>query len=89
MGRIFWRYVASVGLVMSLALPCGAAPLVLDGFTYSNNASARIAWVAQAGSSPVEMADSGEWGSELVMKLPCSATIHLHTTESARTGFAG
>ncbi|MFC2172244.1 glycoside hydrolase family 10 protein [Acidobacteriota bacterium] len=52
-----------------------AAPLIIDDFSYSDNASARAAWTAMAGSPEVEMADTGEWGDERVMRLPCNFSV--------------
>ena len=66
-----------VGLMVFLvALLCSvpslsAEPLIIDSFDYPDDSTAQAAWIERAGSPPVEMADSGDWGSERVMKLPC------------------
>jgi uncharacterized lipoprotein YddW (UPF0748 family) len=46
------------------------APLLIDGFAYTNSAAARQAWIAVS-APPVAMATSGEWGSNQVMTLTC------------------
>ncbi len=57
-----------------LSPPALSAPLVIDDFSYPDNASARAAWREMAGSAPVSMADSGEWGVLRLMLLPCDFT---------------
>lgn len=52
------------------AISSSAAPLVMDGFDYTNSTAARQAWLIGSGL-PVTMATSSEWGGDLVMKLPC------------------
>lgn len=50
------------------------AALIIDDFAYTNTAAARLAWIAGS-APPVSMAPSGEWGSELVMTLPCDFAV--------------
>ena len=54
---------------------CDAAPLVIDAFDYPDDAAARAAWTAMAGSPDVEMADTGPWGDERVMRLPLNFSV--------------
>jgi uncharacterized lipoprotein YddW (UPF0748 family) len=59
-----------------LALVLGVGPavadtLIIDDFEYGSDAEAQAAWLNRGGSPRVTMADSGEWGDEGVMKLPC------------------
>lgn len=64
-------------IINFLLLPAAAlaAPLVIDDFSYPDTPAARAAWQEMAGSLPVEMSDSGEWGDERVMKLPCDFSV--------------
>jgi len=62
------------GLFLSSQLPCIGAPLLIDGFSYSNSAAARQAWVAVSGP-PVSMATSGDWGTDQVMTLTCDFAV--------------
>ncbi len=67
MGVLAWLPIAF------LLGPCcvQAAPLVIDGFAYTNSAAARRAWFS-AGSAPaVTMEASGIWGNDSVMILTC------------------
>ena len=64
-----------LGLVL-LAFALGVQPvqadtLIIDDFEYASDAAAQAAWLNRGGSPKVTMADSGEWGTERVMKLPC------------------
>jgi uncharacterized lipoprotein YddW (UPF0748 family) len=57
-------------LVLLGQLSIQGAPLLIDGFSYTNSAVARQAWVAV--SAPVvNMATSGDWGTDQVMTLTC------------------
>jgi len=68
-----WRLTA---IILWLSSPvAGAAPLLIDDFSYPDNAAARAAWQEGGGSLPVEMAASGPWGDERVMKLPCDFSV--------------
>jgi uncharacterized lipoprotein YddW (UPF0748 family) len=60
----------SAALFLLGQVRCLCAPLVIDGFAYTNSAAARQAWVAV--SAPlVNMAASGDWGTDQVMTLTC------------------
>jgi uncharacterized lipoprotein YddW (UPF0748 family) len=50
------------------------ASLIIDDFAYTNSASARLAWVAVS-APPVDMAASGEWGTDQVMTLTCDFAV--------------
>jgi len=70
---------AQLLLVACLLLPAFADPLgaqlVMDAFDYPDDPSARAAWTPRAGSPEVETADSGPWGNERVMRLPCDFSV--------------
>lgn len=66
---------AALGAILAYGgFPARASPLIIDSFDDASSAAAQAAWLAQNGSPPVEMADSGEWGGERVMKLSCNFT---------------
>jgi uncharacterized lipoprotein YddW (UPF0748 family) len=46
------------------------APLIIDDFAYTNSAAARQAWVGVSAPA-VNMAASGDWGTDQVMTLTC------------------
>lgn len=69
MARRAFKWLA-LAVLLGACTTCTGAALVIDDFDYTNNAAARQAWVA-ASAPPVSVADSGEWGSERVMSLPC------------------
>jgi uncharacterized lipoprotein YddW (UPF0748 family) len=60
----------TVALFLLSQLHSQGSPLVIDDFAYTNTAAARQAWVV--GSAPaVNMATSGDWGTDQVMTLTC------------------
>ena len=67
---------ASLGLlvVTLFASPALADPFVLDDFDYASTVEAQAAWLNRGLSPKVAMADSGPWGTERVMTLPCDFT---------------
>ena len=75
-------------IIALLLLPATAlsAPLVIDDFSYPDTASAQAAWQAMAGSLPVEMADSGAWGDQRVMRLPCNFSVQPDRSYWDRSG---
>jgi uncharacterized lipoprotein YddW (UPF0748 family) len=62
-------------LFFFLSPPARAAARIIDDFDYIDDASARAAWTAMAGSPDVAMADAGDWGGERVMLLSCNFTV--------------
>ena len=62
------------GLFLLSQLRGLGAPLLIDGFAYTNSAAARQSWVAVS-APPVSMATSGEWGTEQVMTLTCDFAV--------------
>lgn len=54
---------------------CFSAPLIIDDFDYTDTAAAQAAWNPMSTVPEVEMADSGDWGTERVMKLPCNFSL--------------
>jgi uncharacterized lipoprotein YddW (UPF0748 family) len=72
-----WPRLAIAGLAALLLLSqlrSLGAPLVIDGFSYTNSAAARQSWVAVS-APPVSMAASGGWGTGQVMTLTCDFTV--------------
>src|ERR1019366_235710 len=67
-------FAAITGLFVLSQLPGLGAPLIIDGFSYTNSAAARLAWVAVSGP-PVSMATSGDWGTDRVMTLTCDFAV--------------
>jgi len=57
------------GLILSL-LPASAASLIIDDFTYTNTAAARLNWSGVGGPS-VTMSIGGGWGTDQVMIAAC------------------
>lgn len=66
----------TIALVLSClgAHPSLADTLIIDNFEYTTDADAQVAWLTRGGSPKVTMADSGAWGDERVMTLPCDYT---------------
>jgi hypothetical protein len=64
----------TAGLFLLSQLPSSGAPLIIDGFAYTNSAAARLAWVAVS-APPVSMATSGDWGTDQVMTLTCDFAV--------------
>ncbi|ANM30686.1 hypothetical protein ABI59_15555 [Acidobacteria bacterium Mor1] len=63
------------GVLLIVALwvvPAAADTLILDAFDYADDTAARAAWLNRGISPKVTMADSGPWGTERVMTLPCN-----------------
>jgi uncharacterized lipoprotein YddW (UPF0748 family) len=50
--------------------PSQGSPLVMDDFAYTNTTAARLAWAAVSAPA-VNMATSGDWGTDQVMTLTC------------------
>ncbi len=64
---------ATVILVLAPGVqPVQADTLIIDDFEYVSDAEAQAVWLNRGGSPRVTMADSGEWGDERVMTLPCN-----------------
>lgn len=56
----------------SVVAPAVADTWILDPFEYGDDATAQAAWLNRGGSPKVAMADTGAWGVERVMTLPCN-----------------
>ncbi len=65
------RFLTLVAALLLGLAPASGQALLIDGFDYATSTTAAQAWVSGNGAPPVTMADSGEWGSEHVMLLPC------------------
>ncbi len=67
------RRACLAALLFAAAPPAPAeTSLLIDGFDYADSAAARAVWQAYWGTPMVEMADSGAWGAERVMRMPCN-----------------
>ena len=75
---------AMAGLFVLSQLPGLGAPLVIDGFSYTNSAAARQSWVAVS-APPVSMATSGDWGTDQVMTLTCDFAVRTERCYWDRT----
>ena len=63
--------ILSAAVFLLVGPPVGrGSPLVIDEFSYTNSLAARQAWVAIS-APPVNMAASGDWGTDQVMTLAC------------------
>jgi len=71
---VFRRSLAVLAMA-AFALPALADPDVLDDFDYPSTAEAQAAWLNRGLSPKVTMADTGPWGTERVMTLPCDFTV--------------
>ena len=77
----------SIWVILLLASsPALSAPLIIDDFNYLDDNAARAAWQEMAGSLPVSMGDSGDWGNEKVMKLPCDFSLRPDRSYWDRSG---
>lgn len=56
-----------------------AAPLKIAPFNTANfmTSEARLAWLPQSGSADVYAADSGAWGTDHVMVIPCNVSSQM------------
>jgi len=52
-----------------------ADELEIDPFDYATPEQAQAAWVAQAGSPPVQVAEGGPWGEERLTVFPCDFSV--------------
>ncbi|MFZ1945946.1 MAG: family 10 glycosylhydrolase [bacterium] len=57
------------------AAPADADELEIDPFDYASPEQAQAAWVAQAGSPPVQVAEGGPWGQERLTVFPCDFSV--------------
>ena len=77
--QFFWEAFRLVSVfigvaILSLSDAFAAAPLMITPFDNPafSTADAQLAWQPQAGSMTVSAADSGAWGNEHVMIVPCN-----------------
>lgn len=69
--RLCFRHVLGLVVLLICLAPASGQTLLIDGFDYATSAAAAQAWGSGTSAPPVTMADSGEWGDERVMTLPC------------------
>jgi hypothetical protein len=74
----------TVALFLLSQLRSPGAPLLIDGFSYTNSTAARQSWVAVS-APPVSMATSGAWGTEQVMTLTCDFAVRTERCYWDRT----
>lgn len=66
---------AMVFVFLPFSKAFSALSVVIDNFSYPDTATAASTWIAKVESPSVRMENSGSWGNDAVMVLPCDYSI--------------